>query len=50
MKNWAANVSQNGGWAESMKNSGKRIFAVLIAVVVASIPLMASAGLFWSQR
>jgi len=33
-----------------MKNTGKRIFAVLVFSVLASLPLLASAGLHFSQR
>lgn len=33
-----------------MKNTGKRIFAVVAFAVLASLPLLASAGLHWSQR
>lgn len=33
-----------------MKNTGKRIFAVLVAILVVGMPIVASAGLFWSQR
>lgn len=37
------------GW-EEMKNTGKRIFAVLVFAVVSSLPLAAMAGVWWSQR
>jgi hypothetical protein len=33
-----------------MKNTGRRIFAVLVFAIVASLPLVASAGLHFSQR
>jgi len=32
-----------------MKNTGKRIFAVLFFAIVGSLPVLALAGRFWSQ-
>jgi len=39
-----------GRMGRVMKNTGKRIFAVLVVAVVSSLPLLAMAGQFWSQR
>lgn len=33
-----------------MKNTGKRIFAVLVFSAIAALPLFATAGLHFSQR
>jgi hypothetical protein len=38
-----------GGW-DKMKNTGKRIFFAVVAVALANAVLLASAGLFTSQR
>lgn len=33
-----------------MKNTGKRIFASVLFALLVSVPLLATAGQFWSQR
>jgi len=38
-----------GGWIH-MKNTGKRIFVAIIFAVLASLPLIVSAGANYSQR
>ena len=33
-----------------VKNTGKRIFASVVFAVLVSVPILATAGQFWSQR
>lgn len=42
--------AESEGWDWVMKNTGKRIFAVLVFSLISAVPFMAMAGVHFSQR